>query len=303
MSETKVPFDWVDSYVDVPDMLVLTQKELPIPGVRTFGWRNRKKVSSALPPHFHKNCFELTFVFKGSVLFYTTDTQYEICGGEAFLTRPDVAHSTNNVPLSISEIFWIQLDGSDPSNFLFLSEDAAHALLGALYAADGPHIRADNIETQSAAKTFVEAVARYAGGEDVYRIAADLVFFLYRLLDCANATDKNISQDISRVCKYIQEHLCAEMTLQELAQEGGLSVSQFKYKFKQQTGISPRNYINHLKIEQIKKRIAPGTKFTDLAYEYGFCNSSYFSAVFKKYVGMTPSAYLLELTNHRDKIG
>lgn len=299
--EHRDAINWVDAFTQSEQQLILTNRELPIPGLRTFGLHNRRCASAALPPHYHENCIELTFVLQGSVLFYTGGTEYEIFGGDAFLTQPDVVHSTNEAPLSVCELFWVQLDTSDPDNFLYLAPPAARALIDALHAVSEPHICTDNNGLRRAVNALAEAALHRSRPEDVYRVAADLVFFLYQLLPFVNRPTNRVSQDISRCCGYIQEHLHTELTLQQLAELSGLSVSQFKYKFKTQIGAAPRNYINQLKIEQIKKQIVPGVVFAELASEYGFCSSAYFSVVFKKYAGMTPSEYLASQTAQAKK--
>ena len=191
----------------------------------------------------------------------------------------------------------MQLDTSRADGFLFLQEEAAAPLIAALHDAGQCHIRTDNNAPKRAVQALVKSVRNAPQELDAYKVAAFLVFYLYQLLPFIGRTMNRVSPDIQAVCAYIHDNLRAELTLEDLARHGGLSVSQFKYKFKAQIGISPRSYINQMKIEQIKEQIVPGVSFTDLASEYSFCNSAYFSAVFKKYAGMTPSEYLASNRN------
>ena len=57
-------------------------------------------------------------------------------------------------------------------------------------------------------------------------------------------------------------------------------------------GIAPRHYINYAKIGLAKQLLAQGKSVTDTAMELGFCNSSYFTVVFKRYAALTPTEYL-----------
>jgi two-component system response regulator YesN len=60
--------------------------------------------------------------------------------------------------------------------------------------------------------------------------------------------------------------------------------------FKKETGISFTDYVNSLKIEEAKGLIQKyGLRTCEAAEKLGFHDESYFSKLFKKYVGVNPS--------------
>ena len=94
------------------------------------------------------------------------------------------------------------------------------------------------------------------------------------------------------VIKYIQAHLGEEFRLEELARQAGYSLSRFKVRFKEETGMSPRHYIVLKKIEAAQQRLLAGSEpISEIAGDLGFPTSQYFATVFSRFTGMTPTRY------------
>ncbi len=286
-----MPVSWHDSYRRTPNEIILTSSELCIPGLRVLGWHDFHTVSDALQPHYHEDCVELAFIVNGNLMFHMDGQDYSLFGGDAFLVQPDVVHSTNELPLSAGELLWLQLDIHSPDGFLFLDKTAAGQLIRLLQSAHNPCIRTDNRLVQRVAGSIIATMTRTLSG-CTHRLAAELVYFLYLLLDFADLDTVRVSSDIRRACDYIERNLTEPLTLQQVAEESGLSLSQFKFKFKSQIGLPPRSYINQRKIAYIKPELLRGRTATDVSADFGFCNSAYFCVVFKKYTGLTPTQFI-----------
>ncbi len=295
MAENLEPINWHDDYYRSVDRIVLTSKNLSIPGIRTFGWHDMKRAVPALKPHFHENCFEITFVTKGSMSFFVNQREYTINGGDAFFTFPNEVHSTNGIPMSVGEIFWIQLDISHPENFLYLTEDAANSLIAMLQNVTHHCFCTDTNKCGNAVMELKEVLLN-TPSRNPFLIASFVVVFLYQLLACTDESNTRVSLDMAQACEYIQEHICEELPLREIADFCNVSESHFKQKFKAQLGISPRSYINKQKIMRICNELRKDSNLTQIANEYSFCNSSYFSTVFKKYMNQTPTEYIMALS-------
>lgn len=77
-----------------------------------------------------------------------------------------------------------------------------------------------------------------------------------------------------------------------LANELCLSISQLNRKLTAVSGYSPSSYIIKLRIDRAKKKLASEHKLIgQVAAECGFHDVAYFSRIFKKYTGVTPSQY------------
>jgi AraC-like DNA-binding protein len=66
--------------------------------------------------------------------------------------------------------------------------------------------------------------------------------------------------------------------------------------FKAATGLSPNDFLQRHRIEVAREQLAnPRRTITNIAMSTGFNSSQYFSNVFQKYCGMTPSEYRTQL--------
>ncbi|WP_166238976.1 response regulator transcription factor [Paenibacillus turpanensis] len=104
------------------------------------------------------------------------------------------------------------------------------------------------------------------------------------------------SRTIRRVIQYVHEHLSDEsLSLSRLAQEVfHLNVDYLGKLFRKETGEKFSNYLMNIRMEEAKKLIekAESLKILEVAAKVGFgSNPPYFSQVFKRYTGCTPSEY------------
>lgn len=284
-----IPVRWQDDYYVSKERIVFTNQQLKIPGLRTLGLHTMQSAAAPLVPHFHENCFEITFVTKGTIQFYVDHSEYKANGGDAFIAFPSEIHSTNEIPMSVGEIYWLQLDISDSSNFLFLNQTAAESLIQQLQNIPHHNIRTDNKDVRKILeKVFPLA---FTPGNEVL-IASYLTVYLYFLLDFSNKTQFPLTPDIGSSLTYILDNITSDITLEELADHCHLSPSHFKQKFKNEMGISPRNFINQQKIEHAKTLLLENYSITQISMILGFSTSSYFATAFKKYTSYTPSEYI-----------
>lgn len=287
-----VPLQWKDTFFHDEKKIILTRNELDIPGLEIIGWSNTSSAGEVLPLHYHKNCIEIVCNVSGNYFFNAGGKDYKLYGGDIFFTQPDEAHSTNKSTIGSGILLWIQLDVSDRNNFLFLNPIASNKLLNDLNNISEHCIKTDKKMIMQLQRSIISSVRGWPSSCDPYTVASYLVLFLHKLIDFEKAAANKLSDDIIKACNYIEDHLNESILLEDIADHINLSVPHFKYKFRSQMGISPKNYINAKKIEQIKSELKQDSNFTKISEEYEFCNSAYFSVVFKKYTGLTPSEYI-----------
>ena len=72
----------------------------------------------------------------------------------------------------------------------------------------------------------------------------------------------------------------------------GMSESHFMSSFKQVTGLSFMKYLNQHRIQRAQALLAKTDRsIADISLDTGFCDQSYFGAVFRRLAGITPAAY------------
>lgn len=121
----------------------------------------------------------------------------------------------------------------------------------------------------------------------------DAVLAVFRELFLSqNVADKHESL-MREVEAYINTHYTERITNQTLAKLFGFVPSYISHMFKEYKGVSPCDYLTQVRIDNACRIIRSETdlNFGELALNLGFTDSSYFSRIFKKEIGMTPSEY------------
>lgn len=107
---------------------------------------------------------------------------------------------------------------------------------------------------------------------------------------------KNYSFSIRKAIEYIRFHLDQDLSLESISEAIHSSTYELSRKFRKETGQTITDFINTLRINEALS-IMENRNFTitDIAYMVGFNDVNYFTKVFKKIKGMTPSAYRKQL--------
>ncbi len=97
---------------------------------------------------------------------------------------------------------------------------------------------------------------------------------------------------ISVVAEYIDNHYMEELNLQLLADLAHGSPYHLHRTFKKVNGVTPVEYIQHIRIEQAKSRLLTTTQpVAGIGKQVGLANTPYFITLFKKLTGLTPANY------------
>jgi transcriptional regulator GlxA family with amidase domain len=91
---------------------------------------------------------------------------------------------------------------------------------------------------------------------------------------------------------YIHEHFDQPIDRKELADYAGVSERHLNRCFTQEMGMTPLHYLNRYRIQQAKTLLEQGRlSITEIMCRVGFSESSHFAHVFRREVGLSPSAY------------
>lgn len=111
--------------------------------------------------------------------------------------------------------------------------------------------------------------------------------------------DKHVSSTISEAKLYMAQNFSnPNLMLQDVAKAVNMSKSRFSTVFSQQSGQSFTDFLIYLRLNKAKELLR-GTdqKSSQIARDVGYNDAHYFSYIFKKNVGCTPSEYRMQHQN------
>ena len=94
-----------------------------------------------------------------------------------------------------------------------------------------------------------------------------------------------------RLLEYIDAHLAEPITLEDLAQVASMSPHHLIRSFKAAVGMTPFRWLMQERIRRAKLLLAGDMPLSEVAYTCGFASQSHFTTVFKRAMGITPSAW------------
>lgn len=97
---------------------------------------------------------------------------------------------------------------------------------------------------------------------------------------------------VDEALAYIKLHYMNSLTLGELAEQHAMSANRFSYLFHKYTGLRPIDYVVNYRLERACELLKAGNfPIREIADRVGYDNPLYFSRLFKKKFGVSPSAY------------
>ena len=142
---------------------------------------------------------------------------------------------------------------------------------------ESPLFGAQQLVEANIEKLFIHLVRREIRQNDSIKLVMNSV-----------ELENNLVGDIVNV---LRESLYSRITLEDVSRQTFYSKTFINNVFKKNTGYSIMQYYMYLKVEEAKKLLREGVSPSAAAARLCFDSPTYFTKVFKKYTGLTPSAY------------
>ena len=105
-----------------------------------------------------------------------------------------------------------------------------------------------------------------------------------------------------KIMDFMEQNFAQNLPVSEIAKTFSLSASRISHIFKQETGLSLKNYILQRRIVEAKKLLSEdaGMKVSAVSIRTGFNDFTLFNRSFKNITGMTPTSYRRISMQNRD---
>lgn len=101
-----------------------------------------------------------------------------------------------------------------------------------------------------------------------------------------------VTPAVSKALDYISANYTEAISLENIADAAGLSTFRIAHLLKEVTGKTALQNIQYLRIQEARRLLETSDmSCTDIAYETGFGDQSYFIKQFRKWMGITPAKY------------
>ena len=148
------------------------------------------------------------------------------------------------------------------------------------------------VYTSSIAENFKECEDKLSCFQDKNNVIAWLTNFYLEIYKVLSVSSNIKTSPVKIVKDYIAQNLHTHFTLNELSAMVFLSSSYLSTIFTKEEGVTLIDYINKQKVDLACNYLSTENfNISELSAMLSFENSNYFSKVFKKYTGFSPSAY------------
>ncbi len=268
-----------------------------MPLVREWGWSARRE-AGWLREHVNRG-YEVTFATEGEFTWeIVSGPRLRLTGGHVCLTQPDLAHCGAQELMTPGTLFYLVVAprARGARRHTPFEPDQLARIDRALSQAGNAVTRADPY-----LPALFESLRRAFADLDARRDETLLLPWT-RALVCqillatvrsfrAPAPEPS-SPPVRRAIRFLEAHLAEELPMARLAAEAGLNRSRFYETFRQETGLTPADFLQRRRCARAAQLLRETDQpVTAIALDCGFRTSQYFARCFRKYAGLAPSAF------------
>ncbi len=230
--------------------------------------------------------FQLLYIASGKAHFHFDGKEQIVTAGHMVLYRPKEPQKYEYYGEDQTEVYWVHFTGGNVTNILRsygLTDDKR-----VFYCGSG-------LDYQNLFRTMINELQmckeNYAEMLEMY--LRQIFIMLQRYFINASKTDNaRVVEEIDKATIYFNEHYSEDISIDEYAQNNHVSVSWFIRNFKHCTGSTPMQYILSKRIYNAEILLQDSTyNITEISEIVGYENPLYFSRIFKKVKGLSPSEY------------
>jgi AraC-like DNA-binding protein len=231
------------------------------------------------------NEYQMVYIAVGQGSLEMENQTYEVETGSVFLLFPDIGHAYRPDPATGWTEYWVGFTGPQVDALL------ATGIISPARPMFHPGYQASLVGGfQSILREVKVQAPLYQ-----FRVCAEVLRLLAEVLSLERlSVQQTRAQEIVEQAKaFIESNIRVVFDLERLGAELRLSLTQLNDVFKSYTGMTPYQYCIHVRINRAKEILASGvSSVKEIAWNVGFDDPYYFSRLFKKKTGYSPSQWI-----------
>jgi AraC-like DNA-binding protein len=254
------------------------------------------------PKSAHKhNFFELVYIASGTGVQSINGNKFNYQPGHLFLITPEDCHSfqigttTELVFIRFNDIYVKSQQQNDPrqiewtKKLEYILHNASHQ----------PGCILRNPPDKVLVKAMVESLLGEWTNKQLYhheiisQIVNTIITIVARNM-MSNKVTGNTGNTVVQILNYIQENIydAEKLKADIIASHFGIADGYLSRYFKKHTGESIQQYVINYKLKLVEIRLQHSDmRINEIVYELGFTDESHLNRLFKKYKGLTPTAF------------
>jgi len=241
--------------------------------------------------------YQLLYVAAGKAHFYIGGEDLEVTAGHMVLYQPKQIQHYEYFGKDNPEVFWVHFTGSDVKKLLGacgIPMDKNVFYCGSL---------------SDYAGIYREMIHELQTCREGYREMLEMYLRQLLILVCRSRRESHpdmgsyLQEEMELAERFFREHYNEDINIEDYARNRGMSISWFLRNFHRLKGISPMQYLLTIRVN-VATTLLESTSYnvTQIAAIVGYDNPLYFSRLFKKHKGLSPTEYRKNYIKEREEI-
>ena len=238
--------------------------------------------SKMAPLHYH-NLFEIYYLTKGTCQYFIDDRIYTLEAGDVIVIPNDVIHKVIYDQPAHSRIL-INFERS------YIQKSLQPLLSTMTYIARVPRLQKVLENIFQKIKGEYEHPDAFSK-ECIKCYVAELLLTLARAQNGKTKISFESNNFVEQAISYVQQNYMNKLTLAEVARVCAVSMEHLSRTFKKKTGAGFSEYLTLYRLKCAEEMLFyyPDLSISEIAYKCGFNDGNYFSVVYKRWYGVSPS--------------
>lgn len=234
--------------------------------------------------------YQILYIASGKAHFYFNGIEEIVAAGNMVIYRPKEEQRYYYYGADHTEVYWVHFTGSNVKNIMrkYGIPDKAHVIH------TGTSLEYKQIflqmirELKLCKEDYEELLVNYL---------KQLLIMLHRLMGRKpKGRNRLLMEEMDSAVSYFHENYNKPISIEEYAAGRHMSISWFIRNFKEYTEATPAQYIQSLRISNAQTLLeTTNYNVSEIAQILGYDDPFYFSRVFKKQSGLSPTEFRRQL--------